>query len=396
MYLYFFSLIITFYVFYIKKIGISEIIHWIFLGFMILYNIFPLIVYRYFKELNTFSGLSLAKDSYLLDNQLFVSGLVLITYSIFLLLKYHKTRFWYSKDYEIKIYTNPIHLYVILFPIALYLSFKYNWTYGPRNGFGPSLSAYLRNFIGVLAIIAFIKYKKHNFKKIVLLLSYILIGFLSTQRTNLFVVFIAFILSLNYKKNIKWVFFFLILVMGVIGITRNGVNITNFLYPFVGEGIFGSYGMLQVMKVIETKYNLSYSLIYFNDLFDKISSWFHLNINLFGVSDLMNEMKNQGIIKENYYPLGGHFFPSDSHLVLPYLGPIIQIIFFGLIIVFTISRIKDKYLKVIIYSNLFLLFKANLSVFFVFLLFQIISYYFFRFINMFFKKVKYHDIDLNI
>ncbi len=375
------SIIFSLIVFYKNKIEISNLIHWIFLGFIILYNFFPYLIYKIFPNMNSIPFTLYINRFDVLNKQIIISSFCLITYSIILLFNKKKVylSFYGNKLPELTI--NPIYLYFLLFPIGFYLSSQFNWTSGERSGIGASITAYFRNILQVLGIIIFVRYRKKEKIRIIILLSFILLSYVDTQRTNLFVLFISYILTLKNKKNMLIYFIGLIIVIALIGILRNGVNILNFLYPFIGEGVFGSYGLMQTIEVVDYNYNYSLILYSLNGVINLFLSYIGASTSLYTVNNYMSEMYTVGVIKEKFIPMGGYFYPAAAHLVLPYIGPIILTIIFA-IIIFKVNKIKqDAYLKVILYSNLFLLFKARFYIALNFVIFQLICYYFIYFIN---------------
>lgn len=387
-YFYVLSVVSVLVALYIIRLSFINVVHWIFLGFMILYNLFPFIIYSLIPNMNRIP-LTLAKNNNIFfEKQLFLSSLLLLLYSILLFTNKNKVDLNFVGNKRVQLYINPAIIFFILLPLGIYLSSKNNWTTGAREGFSASLTAYIRNMLQVLGIITFVRYRSNLRLKTVVLISFIFLSFVDTQRTNLFVLFISYLITLKNKKNAFYMFFSLILVVVVLGSFRNNVSIFNVLYPFIGEGVFGSYGLLQVIRVLHEGYDINNLLVSLNSIYERLLSYVFINIDLDSINDYMKLMQEKGVIKERYFPMGGYFFPAGSHLALPYLGPLFQLLVFFKFIIYISNYKGDLYIKVIIYSNLFLLFKATLPIALNLIVFQIICYFLIRLINSFVKILK--------
>lgn len=177
------------------------------------------------------------------------------------------------------------------------------------------MSAYFRNIITVLTIVLF-RYgdQENKIKKLILLVLFGIITFLSTQRTNFLIVGMAYIYTIKDSKSaLKYAFLFIILLL-VAGSLRNGISATEFLYPIFGEGIFGSWGTLNAIYEIQSYgYEVNNMIYAFNGIFNFFLKFFSLNLPT--VSSIL---WSHGIV---YYPMGGFFYLSDAILWNPILGP---------------------------------------------------------------------------
>jgi hypothetical protein len=245
----------------------------------------------------------------------------------------------------------------------------------------------------------FIYYPKS--KKGLLLISYIILILIDTQRTPLLVAFIAYLLLSENGKALKYTSIGIsgILILSIIAIYRNGVSISlvNMLYPFYNEGIFGSYCALQSLAIVENyDYNIFTNLMLIispiNDILLKLipNIYFEIfNSNkqdfyLFG--KFIGENIQLGNITEAWTPMGGFFYIAESNLMIPYIGPVI----FTVLLFFFIRKInlmKNPVLKVLLYSNLFLYIKANIFIATKYVIFLLIAYYSIVFIDKIFKMI---------
>ena len=381
--------------------------HWLFILFMILYNVFPVLYYLGIAPDFVRINMDLTYNESFLEKQLIISDISILIYIILLLLI--KNKFVFNVTYKNKFVLNIKILYFILYPITLYFVIHFPWPeHGEAITFGNSIAAYLKNIELVLLIMIFVYYSKA--KKNLYLLSYIIIILIDTQRTPLLVAFIAYIITSNNSNFFKYAFIFFmgIIILSIIAIYRNGVSITpiNMLYPFYNEGIFGSYCVLQSFQIIQNyEYNI-FTNIYlilapFHDLVIKLIPNFYFEIfnvhkqSLYWLGQFLSNMHNNGYLSEQWTPMGGFFYIAEYNLMIPYFGPII----FILVLYFLIKKInnlKNEVIKVILYSNLFLFIKAELYIAMKYILFLIICYYSVYFLNLLYKLFFYRYIHKRI
>ena len=314
-YLYLFSICFYVYILIKKQISIGNIFPYIFLGFAVLY---PGSCYiNHISDSGFGFDISLTSDSKIINYYLFSSFSAITTFALCIF--FDKKSFIKNNtlllipDNNMAIKANII--YCIAFPITVYLSAISNWTTGARIGFIPSMSAYFRNIITVLTIVLF-RYgdQENKIKKLILLVLFGIITFLSTQRTNFLIVGMAYIYTIKDSKSaLKYAFLFIILLL-VAGSLRNGISATEFLYPIFGEGIFGSWGTLNAIYEIQSYgYEVNNMIYAFNGIFNFFLKFFSLNLPT--VSSIL---WSHGIV---YYPMGGFFYLSDAILWNPILGP---------------------------------------------------------------------------
>ena len=293
-----------------KKILINNVFPYIFWGFLILY---PCSLYSVFL----LGGGSIVPEmmSYYFENDiiineiLLISSFALLTFTICLILfpPCNETNN-YKKISSIKLYKQ---LFWLFFPIALYLNSISNWTSGERVGLIPSLAAYTRNILTVLAIVLFIPRYIGLKNKLIYLALIMIITYVSTQRTNALIVIIAFVYTMTSSKNaFKYLAIGLISLLAL-GSIRNGVNAYNLIYPLLGEGLFGSWGVLQAVDITNNDgYSYSRLFMLFNDTINWFLQLLHMPAFLPSLGEVVT---NTG---ETYYPMGGFFFLSDAYAVL--------------------------------------------------------------------------------
>jgi len=373
--------------------------HWIFIMLMIMYNIFPALNFLDIKPSFVRINMDLTYNEHFLELQLLISIFSILAYLILLLI--FENKFTIKKNYIINNFIiNLNFFYLLLYPISLYLVIYYPWPeHGDTISFGNSLAAYAKNIQLVLMIMIFVHYPKA--KKGLLLMSYIILILIDTQRTPLLVAFIAYLLVSENGKTLKYIFIGMsgIVILSIIAIYRNGVSISpvNMLYPFYNEGIFGSYCALQSLEIVEKyDYNIATNLILIvspiHDIIVKLIPNIYFEIfnshkqDFYLLGQFLSENINLGNISEAWTPMGGFFYIAESNLMIPYVGPVIftVLLFF---IIRKINSMKNQVIKIILYSNLFLYIKASIFIATKYIIFLLIAYYSIIFINKIFKII---------
>jgi hypothetical protein len=323
---------------------------WMFYFFINLYtlSIYFVHIFGFFAKNNEL--IDKINNKIIIDTYLFTSSLSLLTYSI-LILFFSR----YKKERELQLIKkrklNHFIIFIIFIPIALYINSLTNWTHD-REGLLPSLAAYFRNIITIITLIILINdnYSK-KIKYFVVFLCAIL-TLLSTQRTNFFIIIIGILLI---EKDIKTSFLLMCITVFFIlavGSLRNNVSILRIAYPILGEGVFGSWGMLNAIDhYLKNGYDIYNVLKPLNSAINWIIPGLELNEMSSGIKD--------------YYPMGGFFFLSDAYLFNPILGPILYTVIFHLIYSWSYTRmIKSKTKKIdffIIQCLLFFYIKASIG-----------------------------------
>lgn len=352
-----------------KKISFKNIFIYVYWGLMLLY---PMAVYSAFAlDIEAFISTmaSLVSNKYIIDEVLFTASLALCTFSLCLIVKPIEREDVSSIPcYDIRRYR---YLYFSLFPFVLYLNSITNWT-TDGVGFLPSLAAYSRNLMTVIAIVLIIPNNVKMSHKLLYVFMFMLITFTSTQRTNALIVIIALVYTLKSSKTAIRISFLGLVSLLVLGAIRNNVSALNLLYPILGEGLFGAWGLLQAIDVSsgEYSYSLSHLFMLFNESLNWLFNMFYIPLDLPVLPDIV---ENSG---QTYYPMGGFFYLSDAYLMHPYLGPVLYTI-----LIYSIYRksINHYYryhspLSLICLSLLFDVVKGSLCVFFAMLLFHYICY----------------------
>ena len=366
-----------------RHIPFTNIFIFIYWGFMLLY---PLSIYSiYALDISEYAS---SEMSYLLGNKSIVdavlqsASIALCTFGILMIIKPIKRENIKTFPlYNIKRYKI---LYLVLFPLVLYLNSITNWT-TDRAGLLPSMAAYSRNIMTVLAVLLIIPQNISIKNKLFYLFLFMIITFTSTQRTNALIVIIALVYTLRSSKMAIRVAFLGLLALIVLGSIRNNQGATNLLFPILGEGLFGAWGLLQAIEISsDTSYSWSQFFMLFNEFLNWIFQTFHLPISLPTLGELVS---NKGL---TYYPMGGFFYLSDAYLMHPILGPIVYTFF----IYFIYRQCANNYylnhtpLSLICLSLLFDAVKGSICVFMVMLIFHILSYYVTLFIVRFKKLNK--------
>lgn len=350
-----------------RKITLDNIFAYLFLAFSDLYGLSIYFVHklklynRYSEELKM-----LLSDEKVVHIAIQIIAISIVTFSICI--------FAFKPKQETRIHiVNHISIYKCLFwvtyPVVFYFNSLSNWTYSVQGKAVNSLAAYFRNFSTIFLIVIFNHPPKKKNCDFMYLILYMLITLESTQRTNMLIVLIAFI----YSRRNRMIY----IIGGILGIlmlgsARNGVSVLNLMYPILGEGIFGSWGVLQAIKAIQLE-GYSYDSIFklFNAPINWVLKYVAPSIQISELSDVVvrNEMK--------YYPLGGFYFISDAYLMNPMIGPVIYTVL--LYVVYYI--LQNEYNKahsttaLLAISMLFIAIKGSLRTFVAMLAFHILVYW---------------------
>lgn len=378
-YLYIYIISNIYYIWTLKrcKIAFNNVFVYVFWGLLLLYPLTHFIP----PPLTAFETSTSFGYDKLVQNHFFLTASLALATFAFCLNKYpiNKERSQYTPN-SIKVKYLYL-LYLLVYPFALYFNYKSNWSTG-EGGTLASLAAYSRNAITVLSIFYFISPKAKTSIKVLLLLLFFIITFLSTQRTNALILIIAFVY--NMKPNSKVLLCLLggLVLLLMLGSIRNGIDYKNLLYPIYGEGLLGSEGLVQAIEYTGSR---GYSYSQFFMLFNQSINWFLDTIHIGGDLTTYEELiTNSGRI---YYPMGGFYYLSDAYLMHPYLGPVI---YTGFIYWFYRKSINKYYLRhdpwsLICISMLFVSVKGSLATFVAMLIF---NYLLFRGIIFFQKRHK--------
>ncbi len=281
-------------------------------------------------------------------------------------------------------------IYIICYPIALYLASISNWTYGERTGLIPSLSAYFKNIITVLTIVFFSFKNMKQSSKLLFMFLYLIITFKSTQRTNFLIVALAYVYTIKNSKKVFKLGLLSIFALLVLGAARNGVSIFNLAYPIFGEGLFGSWGTLNSINEIQKfGFNTDNLLRFFNGFLNFFLKFFNLSL-----PELSFELTSKGI---DYYPMGGFFFLSDAILFNPIAGPILYTTFIYVIYSFGYKRLlKKRTAEYLLYMGLLFEFiKASQSTIMAMFAFHFLFLFLLRCVDTFVKFACKNNKDLS-
>lgn len=352
---------------FIKKISIKDLFVYLFFGFVNLYTLCNFFVYQ-FGLSDRYPAEQLARGD-IIEKVLVTSAVALFTFGICILAS--------RKLHESDIYLDIKHIqlyqlfYFLFYPVAFYLNSIDNWTTGTRTGTIAHLAAYSRNMLTVLSVMLLTSRKIKFRDKVLFLALFLIITFKSTQRTNMFIVLTAFIYNV---KNEYYAAGFMLSGAGALlslGALRNGLSAFNFMYSILGEGIFGSWGLLKAIDVIDT---YGYSVTHFFKLFGSVLNWF---FSQFGV--MTNFSTLEKIITDTgqaYYPMGGFFYLSDAYLMHPVLGVIVYTVLIFILYRWSLKHFYNNHSAgyLMILSMLFIMVKGSLSTFTALLLFHLLVY----------------------
>lgn len=352
---------------FIKKISIKDVFVYLYFGFVNLYTLSIYFVHR-LGLYHLYPVELLAKEE-IVEKVLITSAIAVFTFGICILAC---TRLYESDDYvewkHIRVFR---WVYFLFFPVAFYLNSIDNWTTGTRTGIIAQLAAYSRNMLTMLCIILFTSRKIKFRDKVLFLFLFLMITFKSTQRTNMFIVLVAFIYNM---KNMHYAAGCLLLGTGALlslGALRNGMGIFNFMYPVLGEGIFGSWGLLKAINVIDS---YGYSPENFFMLFGETFNWFFGEFGILTSFPTLEKIVSDA--GEVYYPMGGFFYLSDAYLMHPVIGVIVYTILIFVLYRWSLKGFYDKHspLYLTSLSILFVMIKGSLRGFAALLLFHVLLY----------------------
>lgn len=392
------SISLLFGILIIKRYDIKQV-HWLFFALMLLYNVFPYLYLKGYHPDFVKFYYSLVDSDSISDTRLFISSSCITTY-IFCIFIFKRKEYFRLPSFPLasKFTFNPSLFFILIYPISLYFSYHYKWQDIPLMGaqLGHSVAAHLKNLLLVLFVV--ISADKNKVTTNAAFVLYVILAIIDTQRTNLFIVCIVYFLfnaSRSIVKNIVIVAAAMSLIV-FIGLNRIGMDYDMIFYPFYTEAVFGSYCISQSIEIVNnlSLFESSLSLIA-SPLIDFVikiipniyfETFFYCNKSYL-LDAFTSAMYEKRIILEEYMPMGGAFFPAESHMLLPYIGPVLfTIIFFYYL--YWVVRIRDGYLKVILYSTPFAILKATSLNAMKFVLSLVLMYFLLRLFDRFCRGIK--------
>jgi hypothetical protein len=363
--------------------------------FSFIYSFFPWFYLFFESEI-----IDITWKSYTLENSVKIINLQAFSYfcvGIFMhspVVKNLNNSFEFKKSLK---YANK--LFWIFFPISLILSFIYPWhQFGEELTVGHSIAAFFKTFL----LILFSAYcdKASILKRTIAFFAFLLLCFIDTSRTTLFIVVFLY----GYHSNLKWsqVFKFLPLVLLFfflfiwITLKRNNIDfeMKQISWVFYVESVFGSYSTFQSISVIDQVNVPIYIVIFpFLDAFVTLVPSFVFDLVGLVKSNslLMNQyllgLYDKGFVSEMFAPMGGHFYLAEFYLYFRYLSPLF-IIFYFLLYFKLLINLKSKEVSSILFCSSFLLVKAPILNNFKFFLSVIIIYFIISFVLYLLSNVK--------
>ncbi|MGO2511203.1 hypothetical protein [Marinomonas polaris] len=329
----------------------------IYCAFSFLYSFFPLSYVLGFTEVVTIELPFL--DFYHVSIMVyFVIFINILLYFLLILLpfRFSKPVLFFDFNLSCNLGNSPILIFLVFYPIAFGMVYYFPW---PKFGETPSFMTSIATFLktAVLLVFCSLAIRKRNGRMsfFPFLFCYILIlviNVIDTARTQLFIatflcLFANKVTIYNLIKRFYLVLVFLMIFL-YITLSRTGIEFSLglFLWPFYSEGIFGSYGVLNVIGVQLDGVSNSMSFIYwFTDiLFSFFPEFIYDALNFkydFYVIDLIKMANDSAIFSGKLYPLGGHFYMSEYMMYFSWFFPF----FFVFSFVFylnLISRMKSE------------------------------------------------------
>tara|TARA_Y200000002_G_scaffold382675_1_gene400677 strand:+ start:7318 stop:8571 length:1254 start_codon:yes stop_codon:yes gene_type:complete len=317
--------------------------HFIILSFVFLYT-----VLAYFHSLGPLFGvfpadLSLTKNMEIAEIRITISLIFILTFYAYILFsnrnlylvnfeEYEPNKSFYIEDKSKSLLKISKFGFISLYPLALYLSYVYSWQDIWNNDFslGHSLAAQMKNLL--LVMFSFIVL--YDRKKIIFLflILYIFLAIIDTQRTNLFIALLMIFFRFRFQVLTIFIFGTLsLLLLSWIAFSRLQLEMSFglFLFPFVAESVFGSYSLSQSILInqisdltlLDRFYFLisipiETFLIFFRDIFLVL---FNISFSS-GIESVANTFFENGILEENYSPMGGSYFIAEYNLIFPFFG----------------------------------------------------------------------------
>ena len=254
---------------------------------------------------------------------------------------------------------------IFMYPVCFYFVSIAPWPeFGEEFTLMHSLAAFSKLVLSFLFITELFRSKS---KLYLVLISFLMFMIFIVDLSRTFFFVIVFAMLFASKTELKRIILFSPLVLIVfflfiyVTLNRNGINFSFklLLWPFFSEGIFGSYGVYNVIHVYEKKdYSILYSLGYFVDLFFSIFTT-ELPFNQEFVSNNSNTLDSGKI-----YPFGGHFILSDAILYFNKLASVFIVAYF-IILLWCFKFFKNKHPLIYIFlvSNSYFIIKTPIFVF---------------------------------
>lgn len=254
---------------------------------------------------------------------------------------------------------------IFMYPVCFYFVSIAPWPeFGEEFTIMHSFAAFSKLVLSFLFISELFRSKNRLYLILISFLMFI-IFIVDLSRTFFFVIVFAILFAsrVEIKKIILFspivlvVFFLFIYVT----LNRNGINFSFdlLLWPFFSEGIFGSYGVYNVIHVYEKKdYSVLYSLGYFIDFFFSTFTT-ELPFNQEFVTTNSNILDSGKI-----YPFGGHFILSDAILYFNKLASLFIVTYF-IISLWCFNFFKNKHPLIYIFlvANSYFIIKTPIFVF---------------------------------
>ncbi|MDB9717189.1 hypothetical protein OAA47_02810, partial [Methylophilaceae bacterium] len=269
-YFYLASTLIFFLILQYKKYRLNHPFYF-FILFSVLYTVIPyyhssLILFDIFP-----AAFSLTFSMAVIEERLFISTISVL--SFIFLVTFSRAK---SHELTLKLENNPDYhnnlsktgvmlsgelsflIFLLLYPIAVYFSYNYQWQDLNTVGysFGFSVASHMKNFLVVIVIYSLNKIS--NKKILIMFLLFLILAVIDTQRTSFFIICLALIFYFRWSlKALLGMFIVTLITLVFIAVNRLNIDFSAevFLFPIVAEATFGSYSLSQAIEIVNSGYN---------------------------------------------------------------------------------------------------------------------------------------------
>jgi hypothetical protein len=265
------------------------------------------------------------------------------------------------------------YLFFIIYPITIGLVILFPWpSFGEEVTVFNSIAAFSKSILLIVFCSLSLARRRYDISKfgfLCFLLLLMIVNFIDTARTQLFIAFFVYLFAerITLTALLKRFYFLIAFLVFFIFLTlqRSGIEFSFdlLLWPFYSEAIFGSYGALQAVEIVKSGLlDVTSPVYYFLDFMvgllpSIISEVVGYENYQLGVVEAANA---KGLFQGKLYPLGGNFFVSDYLIYFGVFGPVFFTVFF-LMYAYFISKLPTE-LYVFCLSSFFFVVKAPLIV----------------------------------
>lgn len=265
------------------------------------------------------------------------------------------------------------HFFLLIYPVAIFFNYLYPWgDFGQVKTFMHSISNFLLSVEIVLyASIALMFRSKRIGNRFFIFVTILILfeSFIYSARTPLFIVLFIFIGSYQLRPSnvFKWLPFFILILLLVLlqTLLRNdiGFSFSHILFPFLSEGLWGSYGYFQAYVMNVAGYIPDQSFIFpFFEVFVSLIPFSLFEIDFVDISayaQMFIKALNENILDQRFQPMGGFFYLTEMFIAFGNFAPILFFLLLILFLVF-VRKVKGE-IGLLLLSSSFLIVKSPIA-----------------------------------